>query len=824
MVFQYLHNHWQFRKIGDATWLPATIPGTVHTDLLANQRIEDPFFRLNEQTQQWIEREDWEYYTTFTLAATDIQANQINLFFEGLDTHAEIHLNDVLLGNTDNMHRSWAFSVKKHLKIGENELHIRFNSAYKYGLQQYTPLAYTIPVSDNDQGKPKVSVFSRKAGYHFGWDWGPRFVTCGVWRPISLCGWSTAKLENAFFKLKKLTPDKAIYRLHIDCLTDFSGKLTLKVWNKTDNLLYISEDFKVSDSFNHVAFDLIIENPKLWWSNGLGEAHLYDFQIQLIHNSKVIDNQDFKIGVRTIEVIKKPDQDGNSFYFELNGVPVFMKGANYIPQDSFLPRVTLEQTKKLIADAKNCNMNMLRIWGGGVYESDDFYNICDESGILIWQDFMFACAMFPNDDNFLENVRLEAFEQVRRLRNHACLALWCGNNEILEAWNNWGWQITLSAKGKKENWEAYQRIFYDILADIVKIHDGNHFYLPSSPSSNHKELSNFKSGDVHFWEVWHAESPFEAYKSKIGRFMSEYGFQSFPDFTTVQQYTQREDWSIDSPVMKSHQRHPRGNELIRIYMERDYKVPSDFKKFLYVGQLLQAEAIKTAIEAHRRAMPYCMGTLYWQMNDCWGVASWSGRDYYGKWKAMQYAVKKAMSPILVSPVLEFHNLHVYIVSDILLQKDVILKTQVIDFQGNILFINTQTIEVEANSSHIYFNIDESELFKNISRRESVIYTTLHSVAGEFLSENYLYAKPVKELNLPPSTPTWHIERTTENGFEIAIFSNVLAKNVSLFLDNEAFFEDNYFDLLPNQTKKTHVITTKTSDFLKKNLRIMNYEL
>jgi beta-mannosidase len=814
-----LHDHWQFRKIGDATWLPATIPGTVHTDLLANKRIEDPFFRLNEQAQQWIEREDWEYYTTFVLATTDVQTNHIQLFFEGLDTHAEIHLNDVLLGNTDNMHRSWAFSVKKHLVIGENELHIRFRSAYKYGLQQHTTLPYTIPVSDNDQGKPKVSVFSRKAGYHFGWDWGPRFVTCGVWRPVSLFGWSVARLENTYFKLKKLTPEKATYRLHLDCITDFSGRLEVKVWNKTDDLLCISADFKVSDSFNHAVFDLVIDNPKLWWSNGLGEAHLYDFQIQLIHQSQVIDNQYFKIGVRTIEVIQKADQDGHSFYFELNGVPVFMKGANYIPQDSFLPRVTSDQYQKLITDAKNCNMNMLRVWGGGIYENKIFYDLCDEAGILVWQDFMFACAMFPNDEHFLENVRLEAFEQVRRLRNHACIALWCGNNEILEAWHNWGWQITLSAKGKKENWEAYQRIFYEILADMVKIHDGNHFYLPSSPSSSHKALSNFKSGDVHFWEVWHAESPFEAYKTKIGRFMSEYGFQSFPDFSTVQQYTLPEDWHIDSPVMKSHQRHPRGNELIKIYMERDYNVPSDFKKALYVGQLLQAEAIKTAIEAHRRAMPYCMGTLYWQMNDCWGVASWSGRDYYGRWKAMQYAVKKAMSPILVSPLLEFHNLHVYIISDLLAIKSAILTIQILDFQGTICFENTQTIDIAANSSHIYFHIDEETLFKNNSRRDTMIYTSVQSLSGEMISDNYLYTKPIKELRLPAANPQWHIEKTTTHGFEIAISSPVFAKNVALFLDATTVFDTNFFDLRPNHLQKIQVITSQSIDFLKANLKV-----
>jgi beta-mannosidase len=818
MIFS-LHHNWHFRKINDQKWLPATVPGTVHTDLLENGRIQDPFYRLNEQSQQWIEREDWEYYTNFTLQATDLEQPNVILFFGGLDTHADIHLNGFFLGHSDNMHRSWAFAVKNHLLLGKNELHIRFHSAFKYGLQQYTSLNYTIPVSDNDQGKPKVSVFSRKAGYHFGWDWGPRFVTCGVWLPVYLHFWKEARLANAFFKLKKLTRDKATYRLHLDCITDFSGKLDIKVWNKTDNILCISQDIKVSESLNHAVFDVVIDNPTLWWSNGLGEAHLYTFQIQLIYKEETLDSQDFKIGVRTIEVIKKPDQDGTSFYFELNGAPVFMKGANYIPQDNFLPRVTSDQYKKLIADAKKSNMNMIRIWGGGVYERKEFYDLCDEAGILIWQDFMFACAMYPNDEQFLENVRLEAFEQVRRLRNHACLAIWCGNNEILEAWHHWGWQITLSAKGKKENWAAYQRIFYEILADIVKIHDGNRFYLPSSPSSDHRELSNFKSGDVHFWEVWHAESPFETYKSKIGRFMSEYGFQSFPDFATVQKYTQPEDWSIDSPVMKSHQRHPRGNELIKIYMERDYIVPTDFKKFLYVGQLLQAEAIKTAIEAHRRAMPYCMGTLYWQLNDCWGVASWSGRDYYGKWKALQYAVKKAMSPILVSPVIEFHNLHVYIVSDFLQSKDAILKTQVIDFQGNTLFENVQNVAIEANSSHIYLYADENDIFQNISRRESVIYTALHARSGELLSDNYLYLKAIKELTLPTAKITWHIEKTIENGFELVLSSDVFAKNVYLSLGDGAFFEDNFMDIQANIPQKINVMTNKTSAFLKENLRI-----
>jgi len=520
--------------------------------------------------------------------------------------------------------------------------------------------------------------------------------------------------------------------------------------------------------------------------------------------------KDTRIGIRTLELVREKDNDGTSFYFKLNGHPVFMKGANYIPNDVFLPRVTDENYRTVVETAKNSNNNMLRVWGGGIYENDIFYDLCDENGILVWQDFMFACAMFPNDSAFLENVRQEAIDNVKRLRNHPSIALWCGNNEILTAWNNWGWKDEAEKQGPDvpdKVWQAYVDIFHKTLPDVVKELDPQRAYWGSSPSSGLGVQADLVNGDEHYWGVWWGKEPFTTYATHLARFMSEYGFQSFPEIATVRKYAEPEDYDIYSEVMKSHQRSSIGNGTIEHYMLHEYKHPKDFESFLYVNHVLQAEGIKFALEGHRRAMPYCMGSLYWQINDCWPVASWSSTDYYQKWKALQYYVKKGFNPVLVSPHEDELKLKVGIVNDRLEPINAELRMQLLDFDGKMIWEEASLVEIPANSSDDYFDVNKSE-FRYKYRKEiahAVLATELLE-NGKIISNNYYYFLPFKQLKLPAPAIEHSIVKT-DDGFDIEISTDKLAKNVYLQIGNEeGFFSDNYFDLLPHEKATVHLKT------------------
>ena len=484
-------------------------------------------------------------------------------------------------------------------------------------------------------------------------------------------------IQNNDFRVK--SPKKKRF---ITLKSNKKQELTIKV--TTNEEVIYTENVKLEKGENDISINYSIKNPKLWWTNGLGDQNLYKIKTALLHGNNEIESNETTIGLRTIKLVQKPDEFGESFYFELNGVPVFMKGANHIPNDIFLNQVTAEIYEREVKTAAESNMNMLRVWGGGIYEDDIFYDLCDQYGILVWQDFMFACSMYPGEKDFLENIKQEAADNIKRLRNHPSIALWCGNNEIDVAWQEysdggWGWKQRYNDEQHKEIWNNYESIFHQILPEIVKELDPDRTYWPSSPMAGSKEHSNYTStsGDMHYWGVWHGKEPFSEFRNKRARFMSEYGFQSFPELSTVKKYALPEDYDIESEVMAAHQRSGIGNLRIKEYMSWYYKEPKNFENFLYVGQLLQAEGIKYAIEAHRMDMPYNMGTLYWQMNDCWPVASWSGMDYYGNWKALQYFVKKAFNDILIIPSLSTDSLSIHIVSDRLNNLNAQLKIEIL---------------------------------------------------------------------------------------------------------------------------------------------------
>ncbi len=831
IIQKEITENWIFNQVGQNEWLPATVPGTVHTDLIANEKIEDPFYRMNEHDLQWIDKVDWEYKTSFVIDKNLLQKDKIELDFIGLDTYADVFINGKKVLETDNMFREWQADVKRILKVGENELHIIFRSPINEGVIKYDAQGYEIPVSDNDlafigkvEGRKKVSIYTRKAGYHFGWDWGPRLVTSGIWRPVILNAWDEAKIENLQIIQNKVTNEKATFTavFEIDATKKGMADLTIK----NDEIQLANSTIQLKKGVAKYSVDFEIENPKLWWSIGLGEPHLYNISGELNIDDREI-SEDTRIGIRTMELIRDKDDEGTSFYFKLNGHPVFMKGANYIPNDVFLPRVTEENYRTVIETAKNSNNNMLRIWGGGIYEEDIFYDLCDENGILVWQDFMFACAMFPGDEAFLENVKQEAIDNVKRLRNHPSIALWCGNNEILAAWEGWGWKQKAEAESKENSdkiWQAYVDIFHEILPKVVEEFDSQRSYWGSSPSSGIGVKADLINGDEHYWGVWWGKEPFETYATHLPRFMSEYGFQSFPEIATVRKYALPEDYDIYSDVMKSHQRSSIGNGTIEYYMLKEYKQPKDFESFLYVNHVLQAEGIKFGLEGHRRAMPFCMGSLYWQINDCWPVASWSSTDYYQNWKALQYYVKKGFEQVLVSPYEDKIKFKVGIVNDRLEPINAELRLRLMDFDGKIIWEEASLVEIQANSSADYFDVNKYEYrYKYRKQLSRLVFTTELVENGKVLSKNSYYFLPYKELKIPQSNVEYTIAKTV-SGFNIELKTDKLAKNVYLQIgDEKGFFSDNYFDLLPgdkvsinlktkiSETKLKEILTVRTLD-------------
>jgi beta-mannosidase len=825
MVQTEIKKGWMFRQSVEGEWMPAIVPGTVHTDLMANGKIKDPFYRLNEHDVQWVDKVDWEYKTVFSIDKNTLERDRLELNFKGLDTYAEVSINGQKVLTADNMFREWKADVKNALKEGDNELHILLKSPIKEGIKKYDANSFVIPVSGNDlaeigqvEGKKMVSVYTRKAGYHFGWDWGPRLVTSGIWRPVFLNAWDNVKIENLQIVQNSVSEKKAEFNAVYEINSVEPCNATLSV--VSDSTVFTTSKVKLSKGINKYSVDFKIDNPKLWWTNGLGVAHLYNIEGILKTGGRSISEKT-RIGVRTLELVREKDSTGTSFYFKLNGYPVFMKGANYIPNDVFLPRVNPENYRKVIETARNSNNNMLRVWGGGVYEEDLFYDLCDEAGILIWQDFMFACAMFPGDDAFLANVKHEAIDNVKRLRNHPSLALWCGNNEILAAWFGWGWKQAEEAKSKENAdkiWKAYQDIFHKTLPEVVQEFDPHRSYWDSSPCSGMGIKADLVNGDEHYWGVWWGKEPFSTYATHLARFMSEYGFQSFPEIATVRKYALPEDYDIFSEVMKSHQRSSIGNGTIEYYMLHEYKKPKDFESFLYVNHVLQAEGIKFGLEGHRRAMPWNMGSLYWQINDVWPVASWSSTDYYQKWKALQYYVKKGFEPVLVSPYFKDEKLKVAVVNDKLESIEAVLNLRLMDFSGNVAWNKESSITIPANSSTDFFEVDKSEFLVGMDSKSLVFVCGLEK-GGNVVSKNTIYFKPFKELVVPAPNVEYTVSKSG-SGYDIALRTDKLAKNIYLQIeDEEGFFSDNYFDLLPGESLIISLKTAISEEKLKEVLKI-----
>lgn len=594
-----LSEGWEFRKSGENKWKAAVVPGCVQTDLFRLGEIEDPFYGTNAKKLQWIEEENWEYRLIFNVSKDIIQKNVIKLQFDGIDTYASVYLNGNELIRANNMFHDWSSACKGRIQEGENEIRVIFQSPYNKGIELLEQYGLQLP-ANNDTRKKKVSPYIRKSPYNFGWDWGPRIVTTGIWRKVYLQAWDIAQIQNLQIIQEDINENLANIKalFEIRSIRKYNASINIHC----NNEVFSEKKIKIKEGVNLYEVPIEIEGPELWWPNGLGNPYLYNLECDLSVDNEVVDHISESIGLRTVELIREPDKLGSSFHFEVNGKEVFMKGANVIPFDYFPTEVTKEKYNTIVNAAVDANFNMLRAWGGAFYEDDYFYKLCDQKGLLVWQDFMFACGMYPATDDFLQSVKTEAIYTIKRLRNHPCIAIWCGNNEIVEGFHTWGWKEDLG-KDTGRAWNDYLKVFRDLLPSLLRKHAPKKQYWPSSPGNASNEPPLLTTGDYHYWDIVKEDIPLTSYDTNVGRFMSEYGFKAYPELKTLKTYSKEKDWDIRNEVMLYHEGWERGADLIETNMNREFRKPKDFHSFLYVNQVLQAEALKVAIEAHRRHKP-----------------------------------------------------------------------------------------------------------------------------------------------------------------------------------------------------------------------------
>jgi len=826
-----LDHGWQFRQVApeqssEAGWLPATVPGDVHLDLLANKKIPDPYYRDNEAKLQWIQNESWEYRLSFDVTPAMMARSNVDLVFDGLDAAAIVYLNDTQVLAAFNMFRVWRVPVKGNLHAGKNSLRVVFPSPIK--------AAEEIAKGDHWQPRTKTApkTYMRKAAYEYGWDWGPTFVTSGIWRPVRLEAWNKARIAHFAIHQRDVSKEVAHVDAQVEIEASTAGIATVSVQYSQGAMPgSVTTSVMLHAGSNVIDLPIEIRQPTLWYPAGYGAQPLYEFTARVSTVGQVVETKKTKTGLRSIVLDRHLDRSGRSFQLVVNGIPVFAKGADVIPFDSFPNRVTTADYRRILESARDANMNMIRHWGGGYYETDEFYQICDELGIMVWQDFMFGNDWQPGTYAFKLNIEAEAEDQVRRLRNHPSIVVWCGNNET-EAAFGWGERTKLSADVKFQMWQDYLTEFSGILNRVVARLAPETPYWPSSPSADYEPITaGFHSGDEHLWDVWHGRVPFSTYETHHSRFVTEYGFQSFPEMRTIEAFTQLEDRTgIFTPVMLAHQKNNEGNSIIHDYLLRDYAEPKDFASFLYVSQVLQAEGIKIGAEYFRRSRPETMGSIFWQLNDCWPVASWSSIDYYGRWKALQYYARRFYAPILVSPHVEGGSVKVYIVSDKTESQAATLRVRLMGFDGKELLRESQSVEVAALSSKVYLDWPLKKLADAGAADTSHVFVvadlqiggaTDFAGNGTQISRNLVYLAPTKEIHLKPAALKVDVKQAIGHDL-IRFTSPVLARDVYLsFADLDVKLSDNYFDILPGETVEITATTKASLDELKAKLKVIS---
>jgi beta-mannosidase len=800
---------------------------------LHDNLIPDPFDKDNEFHLQWIGLADWEYQTTFQVDAATLMHDHVDLVFAGLDTFADVYLNDKAILQADNMFRHWRVPAKTLLKPGSNTMRIVFHSAVEKMLPYVKSLPYVLPsISTHNYGNEEniaTAPYTRKAPYNYGWDWGPRYMTEGIWQPVRLESWDALRIEDFHIHQQSITANLAnvTAELEIESSRPTTATLTLAHDEMSGpQTADGTQTLQLNAGINRVSFPLRISSPKLWYPVGYGAQSRYRFSASIRMGREVAAHTDIRTGLRSIELRRVPDQWGKSFEFAVNGISIFGKGADVIPFDSFPNRVTPEIHRNILQAARDAHMNMVREWGGGYYESDDFYDICDELGIMVWQEFMFGGDMVPGDVAFQENVRQEAIDQIKRLRDHPSIVIWCGNNEVETGWWHWGdrqdFKAAISPDTRDRVWQDYVILFADVLKSAVAEYADPVPYTPSSPSANFEEIpDNQHNGDMHYWAVWHQQAPASDYTLQFPRFMTEYGFQSFPEMRTIRTFAKPEDFDIRSTVMQAHQKNKGGNERILTYMLREYREPKDFASFVYLSQVQQAEIIKIGAEHLRRQRPRTMGSLYWQLNDCWPVASWASIDYYGRWKALHYYARRFYDDVLISPFLHDDKVDVYVVSDKLKPFAGTIHTRLLGFSGDVLLDQTKDVQIQAQSSAIYFSMDKAAVLAKGDPKRSFLVFDL-DVDGKRVSRNLVFLDVTHNLELPVAPRIETTLNKTGDEYTLTLQSAKLARNVYLaFGDLDVQSSDNYFDLLPTEPVTIRLKSAATAEQVKDALKVMS---
>ena len=811
--------------------IQAEVPGSVFEALIDNNIIENPFYGENEHKMSWVYNSDWIYETQFDVKPNILEHSKILLRFYGIDTISEVYLNSESLGSTENMFLTYDFEVKSKLKTVSNELKIIIKSPTIKALEEIRK--YGIKLTTGMAALPGVP-YIRKAQYSFGWDWGPKLPDISIY-PVELIAYDEVKINSVYsvqaFKYNidplKIKNSEEISKI---CINSVKLRLIFEFDIDTEDLEALAYNIKinlVAPDGNNISkiialksknqyIDLNIDNPQLWWTHDLGDPNLYEISVSL-ENDNVIDTLTQKIGIRDIRLIRNSDEWGETFYFLLNGVPIFAKGANWIPIDSFIPRgKKLGLYEKNLNQAKQANMNMIRIWGGGIYETDLFYELCDEMGLLVWQDFPFACAIYPKHEGFIEEVKKEAIQNIKRLKHHPSLALWCGNNEIEQLWKL---LLLLSNIADTDTIhelkDSYVIIFEKIFPELITKYDSNRPYWPSSPSNGgfstqtrYIDPNSPDKGDSHFWKVWHGGAPFREYRKFNSRFMSEYGFESFPSIKTIRTFCPPDQFDFYSPIMNNHQKNAAGNKKIMRYMRRRFSIPEKFEQQIILSQITQAEAIEYGVEHWRRNRNnfHCMGSLYWQLNDCWPVASWSSLDYFLRWKALHYYAKRFYRPIFPSVKEGTDEVEFWITNDLTTQSEVQLDWKILDSEGKILKNETYDAIVSPCYSLKVGTVDVSDINNEKSKmRNNIIFYKLRDKQKENEIIHYgfrLFDSP-KHFKISDPELSFTCERSSDdnNNFNLTIGCKGIALYV--FIDSDDFdfiASDNFFSMEPNESR------------------------
>nr|WP_242112101.1 glycoside hydrolase family 2 protein [Luteimonas aquatica] len=840
-----LRDGWEFRLATDdaavakqpqaARWHAARVPGNVHIDLLAAGLIRDPYVGAAEAELQWIGLSRWEYRTRFDAGAELRKRAHAALVFEGLDTFAEVFLNGERLASTDNSFRTWRIPVEGKLRARGNELTVVFDSPIRRLLPRVQAMPHKIagnyPSPYGDEPKDAMTGnFARKPGYHYGWDWGPRYVTAGVWRPVRLEAWDALRLVDLQLVQQHLDAQRADLQARVQVDSDKAQKATLEIAVTGPDgaaLAPIRQEVALQRGENRVDVAVQIPQPRRWWPAGYGEQALYTVQAQLVDRRGVQGAARKRTGLRTVELRREQDaQGGQGFAFVINGVPIFAKGANAIPFDAFPARVTDERLRRDLTAARDANMNMLRNWGGGYYESDAFFDIADELGLLVWQDFMFGGGMPPAfDAEFRANVVAEARDNVRRIRHHPSVVLWCGNNEEETAWKDWGHGKTLTEADPafaKTVWEGYVQLFGRDLRQVVAEEGGGIPYWSSSPSNDLDEKANDSDrGDKHYWEVWgNPAKPPTAYLDVTPRFMSEYGLQAWPSLRTVDAFAEPGEQGIDAPVIRAHQKFLAGdgNQRLLLYIRREYGEPRDFPDFVYLSQQVQAEGIELAALHHRASRPRTMGSLYWQLNDVWPGASWSSLDYFGRWKPLHFHARRFFAPLAIAPLRKDGKTRVSLISDLTVPTEAEWRLRVLDFGGRLLREERKTVTLRPLGAQEEAVLGDKSLLRGADPRRTAAVFELW-VQGRAVSRGTVYFRPAKELRWPAPNVRATL-RPDGEGLALELRARSLMRGVWLdFGDRDVVPSDNALTLLPGEPVYLHLRTAETQQAVQRALRL-----